>query len=147
MIQLVHYAEILESTDLLAEYAAECSIPEIGTACPQAAIYAEMERLGIVQVFGAYTHDRLAGFASVLFSVLPHYGRMVATVESLFVGKGNATDGSLGTELIAAIESDSRQRGCVAILYSAPVDGRLEKLLTLRRPYRHTNAIFCRSLL
>jgi GNAT superfamily N-acetyltransferase len=132
-IQLVSFADILSATDLLAEYAAECSIAEIGPVDPQAALYQTMETLGMV------------GFASLLMTILPHYGRKVATLESLFVGK-DARSSGLGRELMAAVEQHARQNGCVAILYSAPAGGQLERVLMLRKGYHRTNSVFCRSL-
>jgi GNAT superfamily N-acetyltransferase len=144
-IQLIRYADILSATDLLAEYAAECSIPEIGEVCPQPAIYEALERAGVVQVFGGYADGQLVGFASLLLTVLPHYGRKTATVESLFVAQVYRTSG-IGAALMEAMESAARDAGCAAILYSAPAGGKLERLLDLRRAYRRTNAVFCRSL-
>lgn len=252
MITPVSYADILAVPELLAEYAAECSIPEIGTVNPQGEIYAVLERAGFAKMFGAFhvetftdgasngnlgtatppstgsdsrddvsvnrllcsprrvgervargadrrshrsdssfsnvahrskdefsetlsspMHDvscsnvqtygadsnignngdpchivprqQLVGFASVLVSVLPHYGRKVATLESLFVSAPHRSGGK-GAHLMAAVEEFARQSGCVAILYSAPAGGKLERLLTIQRKYRLTNSVFCRSL-
>jgi GNAT superfamily N-acetyltransferase len=144
MIAPVTYLDILAAPELLAEYAAECSIPEIGTVNPQAETYAALEKAGVVQMFGAFYVEHMVGFASVLVTVLPHYGKKVATLESLFVSQANRS-GGLGAHLISAVEEFARQAGCVAILYSAPAGGSLEKLLNLHKKYRHTNTVFCRA--
>jgi GNAT superfamily N-acetyltransferase len=145
MIRPVSYSDILAHPELLAEYAAECSITEIGTVNPQGEIYAVLEKANIVRMFGAFHVEQLVGFASVLVSVLPHYGRKVATLESLFVSAPHRSGGK-GAHLMAAGEEFARQSGCVAILYSAPAGGKLERLLTIQKKYRLTNSVFCRSL-
>jgi GNAT superfamily N-acetyltransferase len=142
-IRPVSYAEILAQTELLNAYAEECSIPEIGVPDPQAEIYEQMQKLGMLQVFGAFDPD-LIGFASLLLTVLPHYGKKVATVESLFVLPEYRTIG-VGSELLAMIERFAKDEGCTAILYSAPAGGKLAKLLELK-DYRRTNEVFCRPL-
>jgi len=141
----VRCEELLNASDLLAEYAAECSIAEIGEVCPQAGTYAALERAGIVQMFGAYLDGELVGFASVILSILPHYGKKVATLESLFVGSAARSSG-VGGELMNTVEDHALKAGCVAVLYSAPAGGTLERLLSLRKAYRRTNSVFCRSL-
>jgi hypothetical protein len=86
----------------------------------------------------------MVGFATVLVSVLPHYGRMVATVESLFV---SATErGMAGGKLLKAVEAYAGASGSVAILYSAPAGGEFEKFLAEREEYEWTNSVYCRRL-
>jgi len=140
------YAEILaQGSDLFHAYAEECAIPEIGHTNPQADTYAAMERAGIAQCFGVYSDAELVGFASVLTSLLPHYGKKVAVVESIFISPKFRPLASL--DLMKAIEQHSTLSGCVAILYSAPAGSRFELFLTLRNRYRHTNTVFCKALL
>jgi GNAT superfamily N-acetyltransferase len=144
----IRYMEILGAQNadaLLTEYAGECSIPEIGAASPQAEMYAAMEGSGMFQAFGVFQEAELVGFAAVLVYVLPHYGRQIATVESLFVAKAHRC-GNAGLQLMRAIEQHAKLQECVAILYSAPTGSQLEKLLSLLKPYRNTNSVFCRSL-
>lgn len=144
-VQLISYATVLEARELLAEYAAECSIPEIGPVNAQAAMYAAMEKAGIAVIFGAFWEGKLAGFASVLMTVLPHYGQRTATIESLFVAKAYRSKG-LGPELMQMVETYAKEAGCKAILYSAPSGGKLERLLSKRKGMRQTNSVFCRAL-
>ncbi|HEV8493046.1 MAG TPA: GNAT family N-acetyltransferase [Candidatus Angelobacter sp.] len=139
------YAEILEARDLLAEYAQECSILEIGEFNPQAEMYRAMQDAGLAHMFGAFHVEQLVGFASLLLSILPHYGKKSATVESLFVGKCHRADG-YGIEIMDAMEEFAKDAGCLVIFYIAPVGSQLEKLLSLKKGYRKTNSVFCRVL-
>jgi GNAT superfamily N-acetyltransferase len=141
----ITFRDVLSAADLLAEYAAECSIAEIGEICPQPQIYEALEKAGIVHLFGGYVDGQLVGFASLLMTILPHYGRKTATVESLFVAQAHRGS-SIGAVLMATMEATAKDAGCAAILYSAPAGGKLERLLEARKPYRRTNAVFCRRL-
>jgi GNAT superfamily N-acetyltransferase len=141
----VPIADILAESELIAEYAAECSIPLIGEIDPQREQYAAMEAAGILKCFAAYLGGRMVGFVNALITGLPHYGKRVATIESLFVAEKHR-GGQASAELMKAVEEYARQVGCAAILYSAPAVGRLEKLLDMKKNYKRTNTIFCRSL-
>lgn len=144
-IRQAHFAEILEATDLLAEYAAESSMPEMGEVNPQAEIYRELERLGMVQMLAAMKDGSIIGFASILTTILPHYGQKAATVESLFVRRSERK-GGLGGAMIEACERLARDSGCKAIYFSAPSLGALEKVMEHRPRYRRSNIIFVRQL-
>lgn len=131
--------------ELLAEYGAECSIPEIGKPDPQPELYALMERSGMMQDFGAYEDGRLIGFASIQAFTLPHYGRKIANVESLFVPQAHRHTG-VGLSLLRTARVHASQQGCVAILYNAPAGSNFERLLNARKQARRTNAVFCEAL-
>lgn len=136
---------MLSERELIAEYAVECSIPEIGEINPSPEMYAAMERAGILKIFGAFHAEQLVGFASVLITVLPHYSKKVCTLESIFVLRSMRIHG-LGTELMQAVKRYAKEEGCQAILYSAPSGGRLEKVLNSDKRTRCTSAIFCQKL-
>lgn len=137
-------ADVIASKELIAEYAAECSIPAIGEINPQPDVYAAIEKSGMSQSFMALEDDCKIGFAIVLTPVLPHYGKKVATLESLFIAK-DKRHGAAGLKLMSAVEQYAEQSGCVGILYSSPVGGQLERLLEARREYLRTNAVFYRK--
>jgi len=139
------YAELLEQAELVQEYAAECSLPEIGEVQPNGEIYAAMERIGVAQVFAAFDNEQMIGFAAILMPVMPHYSKRVATVESIFVTESQRKSG-IGKDLMRTIEDYAKEKGCAAILYSAPTSGKLERMLMLLKRYRQTNSVFCRSL-
>lgn len=147
MIRAVSYAEILgapNAKDLLAAYGAECSIPEIGEVNPQAEIYAQMEKSGQFQVFGAF-EDELIGFASVLCSTLPHYGKKIGIVESIFLLPSKRSS-KTGNGLMNAIENWAKEKNCEVILYNARTGSQFEKLLLMLTPYQRTNSVFLRRL-
>lgn len=148
MIRPVSYAELMQSPNfpaLIAEYGAECSIPEIGPINPQPDLYALMERSGMLQCFGAYEDERLIGFVSVQAFPLPHYGRRVANVESLFV-PAEHRESCVGLELLRTARKHGREKGCKVILYNAPAGSSFERLLNARKRSRHTNSVFCEVL-
>jgi GNAT superfamily N-acetyltransferase len=148
VIRPVCYSEILEAPNaqgLLAAYADECSIPEIGEPKPQATQYELLESAGALHTFGVYENDELVGFASVLIAPLPHYGRKVATIESIFVHPAHR-ESAIGRTLMLVVEQFADVQGCAAILYSAPKGSRFDKLLNILPDYRNTNAVYCRSL-
>lgn len=147
-VRAVRYSEILDAPNaqaLLAEYADECSLPELVPIIPQREMYAMMERSGAFQCFGAYVGDRLAGFGSALTYVVPHYGRRIATVESLFLAEADRR-WRTGNRLMDALENYGREQGCLLILYNAPAGSQFEKLLRMLKPYRHSNTVFLRVL-
>jgi GNAT superfamily N-acetyltransferase len=149
MIKPVSYAVLMGAPnfdDLIDEYGSECSIPQIGRVAPQAAIYAQMEQTGMLQTFGVYLGELLIGFASVLVFIVPHYGKQIANVESLFLTESQR-NAETGRELMDVIENYARQKGCVVILYNARHESRFERLLIAsRNRYQRTNSVFCRSL-
>ena len=146
-IRRVSYVDILadpHAQELIGEYAAECSIPAIGRIEPQIEMYRALEESGMMRCFGVYDGNTLVGFASVLISILPHYGRKVATVESLFVASAHRP--KHGKDLLKTLETDAAEADCEAILYSARAGSQLELLLLLKSAYRFTNSVFCRRL-
>ncbi len=143
-IRPISYAEILDSPDaaeLLAEYSAECSIPEIGVPDPQRETYARMESLGLMHSFGVFGKKSLVGFATILVFVLPHYGKKIANVESLFLAKAHRRGGA-GRQLLAKIEQAAVEMGCCGMLYNARAGSRLEQLLSSLPRYKRTNSVF-----
>jgi GNAT superfamily N-acetyltransferase len=136
--------DILDSKELISEYASECSIPAIGPIEPQPYIYEAIEASGIMAAFMVRDEGRDVGFAVMLMPVLPHYGKKVATIESLFIAKDSRRSGA-GRELMRAVEDHAKAAGCAGILYSAPVGGQLERLLEASKPYQRTNSVFFRK--
>jgi hypothetical protein len=92
-----------------------------------------------------YVGDELAGFATALTYIVPHYGKRIATVESLFVGSAHRR-GSTGLRLMDAIEEYGRRQSCLVVLYSAPAGSYFEQLLGKLRGCRHSNTVFLRTL-
>lgn len=130
---------------LLAEYGAESSLPEIGPAAAQFPMYRHLETAGMLHAIGAFQGDELVGFVCVLVSVLPHYGRTVATSESLFVTAPARSTGA-GMRLLRNAEDVAREHGASAFLLSAPVDSQLEKVMRGTHSYRPSNSVFVKEL-
>lgn len=147
-IRLVSYADILCAVnvqELLDEYAAECSIPEIRQANPQADTYAALENSGVMKCFGMYVEAELVGFASVLIYVAPHCGEKLASIESLFVFKARRSHVS-GLDLMTAVERFAQEEGCKGILYTASINGQLESLLSMRQGCAAIKTVFYKGL-
>jgi GNAT superfamily N-acetyltransferase len=146
-IRRVSHSEILgahNAQELIDEYAAECSIPEIGPAEVQPEMYAVLEQLGMLAIFGLYQCEELIGFGTVLRTIAPNYGRNVATAQ-LFVSAAHR-EGVAGRALLAALEDHARQESCVAIIYSARPGSRFARVLEASDAYTCTNVVYCRSL-
>jgi len=128
----VSYATILDdpaAPALLRAYAEECLVPD---ASPQREVYAAMEQAGVIQCFGAYVTNSLIGFVSVLRTIVPHDGHLIAAVESLFV---DSCQRHLGADrlLVAAAKMHATNSGCRCLLASARMGSALDLVLS-RRP-------------
>lgn len=144
MIQRISFEQVrLEGGDLFSEYAAECAFADIGPPHPQWDIYAALEAAGVLIVLAAYVDGVMAGFASVIVSILPHYGIKVGTVESLFVGTQYRNRGA-GSCLRRAVRAAASAAGCKRLFTSAPAGSRLERIL--EHGSHRTNSVFCETL-
>lgn len=128
---------------LLAEYADESAIPALAPHEPQWDSYRKMAELGILHVSGAFHGDELIGLVFVLCSTLPHFGKRVATTESLFV-TAEARRAGVGMRLLREAERIAVAAGAMALLVSAPAGGRLEAVLQAHSAYSRSSVIFCK---
>ena len=148
-IRHISYSDILDSAnagELLKEYSEECAIPEIGATNPQREMYARMESSGLMHSFGVFEGDHLVGFATLLVFVLPHYGKLIANVESMFVMRSHRSNGS-GKRLMQELEAWAHDKKCEVLLYNARTGSRLERLLSASAPnYERTNSVFLRRV-
>lgn len=148
VIRLCTVADIEQSfeiADLLAAYARESAIPELGQGNAQFATYYALEKSGMLRVLGAYKGEKLVGFVAVLVSELPHYGCLVATTESFFVSP-TARKAGVGLALLQKAEALAASVGAKGMLVSAPTGGRLERVMSRSSAYRQTNSVFFRGL-
>lgn len=129
---------------LVEEYAAECGNTGIGKPEMQVDTYRALEAAGVLKIAAAYHNAELVGFQFFLLSVLPHYGKLVAVSESIFVTPAHRESGA-GLALLNAAESAALEAGAVGLLMSAPAGGRLDRLLAAKR-YEHTNTIWFKRL-
>lgn len=128
---------------LLAEYASEAAIHEIGPPNPQYPMYRAMEAAGMLKPFGAFVDGQLVGFIFVMTTQLPHFGKLVSAVESYFVASAHRHTGA-GNQLRGCAEMTALSNASVGILMSVPVDGRLGIVLP-RYGYRETNTTFYKA--
>lgn len=129
---------------LLSAYAEECQISGLPPAQHQPDLYRAMEQTGALHFLGAYERLELIGFAAFLVTILPHYGKPVATTESLFVAPEFRSTGA-GIKLIRTMEREAVALGAIGLLISAPTGGQLEQVMPGLR-YRHTNQVFFKAL-
>ena len=137
-------AEILNHSALIDKYADECAIGGMPRPNPSKQMYEQLEHSGMIHCFGAYKDDNMIGFATVLVNVLPHYSRVTAITESLFVA-GEHRKSMAGIKLINAVVKQARRMQAVGILISAPADGKLAKLME-RMQLKKTNEVFFKCL-
>lgn len=130
--------------ELFKEYAQESATPELGTPDVQMQAYRQMEAAGALLLLGAYQGDKLVGFLVLIVSVVPHFGRCIASTESFFVTPP-ARGGGTGIKLLRAAEALAREVGAVAFFVSSPSNGRLVQAMP-RMGYRETNRVYMRGL-
>lgn len=129
---------------LLDEYAAESSIKGLPSPNAKATVYKALESTGALTVFRAVEDGELIGFLLMLAPVIPHYGRVIATTESLFVTASRRKSGA-GLRLIAAMREKARELGSPGILISAPLGGQLAEVLS-RMDFVETNRVFFQGI-
>jgi len=130
--------------ELFKEYEAESAIVGLPPISAKLDLYLYLEKNGSLTIFGAFLRDVLIGFVTVLAPVIPHYGIVVATTESIFVAKKYRMTGA-GLKLLKAAEDHAITVGSPGLLLSAPKDGALMSLLP-RLGYTETSRIYFRKL-
>lgn len=90
--------------------------------------YMPLHNSGKFKVFAAEMNGHLIGFINLILAVLPHHNNFLATVESFYVDKFFRHTGA-GLKLKATAEKYAQEAGVKGIIYSAPLDSILEKIL------------------
>lgn len=131
---------------LVEEYVAESKPEEMPRHNPDMAGYKRLEAAGMLSVLGAYDDNKLIGFIIIIATPVPHYGSdaKLATVESYFVSCAHRRGGT-GLKLLRAAETKAKEMGAVVMFVSAPVNGRLIRVMP-SFGYRESNRVFCRRL-
>jgi ribosomal protein S18 acetylase RimI-like enzyme len=104
-----------------------------------------MAQAGALHCFGAYIAGELVGFVSVLSAVMPHNGKRIGSIESLFVLPTHRDSGA-GDDLLSRAEEHASEAGCVALLYTARVESRFETVLFRRPGCAPSHVVFTRWL-
>lgn len=126
--------------DLLRAYATECLVPDVE---PQPAIYAGMDKAGMLRCFAAYAQSDssdslLIGFCSVITAVVPHDGHLVATTESLFVDPVYRHTEAFEL-LFSAAEQYATEARCRVLTCGARIGSALDKVLSRRAGFTATH--------
>lgn len=117
-----------QNSDILfKEYAAEAKIEQTPEIKPNREIYNRLEDDGIFDCVGCFDNDDLVGFITLITTVFPHYEEVMTTVESQFIFKEHRKNGSAKKLMDEAILV-AKSKGSNAILMTAPIGGRLEKI-------------------
>ncbi len=107
--------------------------------------YLRMERSGFASIVAATVDGELVGFITVIVTPNPHYsGGKLAVSESFFVGKAHRKSGA-GQLLRKKAEEIAKRKGALGLFMSAPLGGKLARVLEKDRNYRETNRVFFRS--
>lgn len=91
-------------------------------------MYATLEAAGIMRAIGAWQDGELAGYLILLINRIPHYDRLVATTESLFVAAGKRSSGA-GLAMIRLAERLAKEAGAAGLFVTAPMKGPLVRVL------------------
>lgn len=127
--------------ELIAEYAAECSIDGLPEPRGKLDLYKSIERAGMMFPFEAKLDGILIGFMVVIVTVNPHYGIVLATTETLFVKRDRRYTGA-GGRFIAEAKELAREHKSPGVFVIAPIDSTLEKVLRDRKDSVETNSVF-----
>lgn len=125
MIERVHYKEILKNKAILAEYAKDCLMDVYD---PQEQIYEAMDKAGMLHCLGVYKGGQLVGFASLVVSIMPHNGKKIAAVESVFALPEYRKYG-VGLYLVRAARDKAKELGCDLVAYTPRLGSALDKIL------------------
>jgi GNAT superfamily N-acetyltransferase len=129
---------------LVVEYEKEKANLELGAARWDIKAYEKLHEEGKYFAVGAYDEDKLIGFGGVLVSVLPHYNKLVATIETIFL-KEEYRKGRTGVKMVQELENLASQAGAQGVYFTTGVGDRLSKLPPLIG-YHPTNEVFFKAL-
>ncbi len=125
------------------EYIAESANKLLPVPQEKTEMYKALDASGALFGFGAFDGEKLMGFAFLIAPILPHYGRVIATMESLFIAKKYRKTGA-GLRLIREAERCAKELGSPALIISAPVGSVLDIILP-RLKYTLTNRAYTKG--
>lgn len=137
-------ADAPEFEALAQEYAAEAGRAISLGAAPQIDIYKSAESAGNMLFAGAWLDEKLVGFLVLALYIVPHYGTKIAATESIFVTESARNTGA-GKQMLKQAESIACDAGATGLAVSAPIGGRLAKILP-HIGFKHTNELFFKGL-
>lgn len=125
------------------DYCSESGIPDLGKAVPALDWYQNLENAGALSCCVAIDGNRLVGVVVVVTTLYPHFGKLVGSVESMWLAKGYRK-GSAGLKLIREAKVMAKEKGAVGACFGARAGSRLAKLY--ERIFTPTNQLFWTNL-
>lgn len=132
-----------EFEQIVREYSEESGNPDLGCGCPALDFYERMEGSGALRCAAAYEGDRIIGFVIVVTTLYPHFGKLVGTVESIWLSREHRAGGA-GIRLIRKAQDMAREMGAVGIYFGARSGSRLAQLYG--RLFTPMNTLFWKKL-
>lgn len=128
--------------EVCAAYCAESNRNgSLAGAAPDRERYEALESANLLFALGAFDGEQLVGLAVVLVTPVLHFeSKKVATTESIFLLPAYRKGGA-GANLLSACKDLAEFQGCSGLYVSAPVGGRLERVLP-RAGFAQTNSVF-----
>lgn len=131
---------------LIKEYADESVIEELKGYSHNRRMYQKLQDLGFAEAITARKSGILIGAVIMMITEPPHYSQKIAVIDSYFVGKKHRSAG-VGLHLLKKASAVAIEKNCIGLFASAPVDSRLETLLSLKKDFRHTHSLFFKGFL
>lgn len=125
---------------LVSAYWDECANRSIGPAIPDVDQYRKLASVGALRCSALFDDDRMVGVVAVLTVSYPHFSKVCASVESIFLDPDCRHSGG-GSMLLLAAREMAKEAGAVGLYISAPVGSRLERIARAKR-WRNTNSVF-----
>lgn len=142
----VHARDVFASKEfghIVEAYAAESGNPDLGEATPVLEFYERMEQAESLRFVAAFDGDKIIGVVVVVATLYPHFGKKVASCESLWLDKAYR-DGYAGLKLIRKAQEVAREMGAVGIYFGARTGSRLARLY--ERIFTPMNTLFWKKL-
>lgn len=125
---------------LISAYWEECANRALGTAMPDLDQYRALSASGALRGAAAFDGDRMVGFVSVLAISYPHFSKVCASVESIYLDPSCRHTGG-GLMLLKAAREMANEAGAAGLYISAPIGSRLESIARAKH-WRNTNSVF-----
>lgn len=132
--------------ELVKGYAKELALPDLPQPNYQIDLYRKMESLGLFFAFAAYHANKMIGFVSMLATVSPHYGVLIASTESFYVAPAHRRGGP-GLDLLRHAEAKAVEIKAIAMLIPAQTGSRLDSMMSRSvSGYRESYRVFFKRI-
>lgn len=145
-LKRVPIAFVFEHKDfdqVVIDYCSESGLPDLGSAMPALDWYQNLEKVGALSCCVAVDGDNLVGVVVVVTTLYPHFGKLVGSVESLWLAK-DYRKGSAGLKLIREAKAMAKEKGAIGVYFGARFGSRLAKVY--ERLFTLVNQLFWAKL-